>query len=128
MSAPILFAQILGIMNVLKQTPPSSPLKGTCYKFNGAGERTTVVGSLMQADGFRIKIQDETEVAQTLARLATAASKVGKVLRAHFENQIDGAGKTVRVQDDTRPYYTLAPAQGGGFWLDARLAVPQVTI
>jgi hypothetical protein len=128
MSTPILFAQIVSIMNVLKQTPPQSALKGTCYKFNGQGEKTTVVGSLMQADGFRIKIQDETEVAQTLARLATAAGKVGKQLRAHFETQIDAQGKQVRVTDDTRPYYSLAPAQGGGFWLDARLSVPQVSI
>jgi hypothetical protein len=133
MSAPILFAQVFSIMNVLKQNPPTTSLDGTGYKFSdkfveGENSRPTVVGSMIQANGYRVRIQDETQVAETLARVAIAAQKVGKTLRCHFTKELNAAGKQVIVNDTSRPYYTLAPAQAGGFWLDTRLAVPKISI
>lgn len=120
----ITFAMVLNAMQVLRTSPPTVRLNAVCYKFNGLGVRPTPVATIQQADGIRIVIPDETAVESTLARIALACAKFGKVISPAFTT--DGAGK--RVYDLSAPHYSVAPAQGSGLWLDVRLGVQTVQI
>jgi hypothetical protein len=131
MRTPITLAMLANAIKALASVPAGTlaPISVQTYKWPTRAKGSSPVPpvrtlSFVDAQIVRAKIADETCVESTLARIAVAAKTAGLVLKPVFELNADGKTYTQKNEVD----YTLFPSAGGGFRLEAKLFVPEISI